>query len=46
MTKRQASKLRERDSVYVLQAKADQQESKIAFTEYQWNGLGLVEKSF
>ena len=42
--KANASKLKEADYVYVLQLKADQQGSKIPFTEFRWMGPYIVEK--
>ena len=42
--KANASKLKEADYVYVLQPKADQQGSKIRFTEFRWMGLYVIEK--
>ena len=42
--KAKASKLKEADYVYILQAKTDQQGSKIPFTEFGWMGPYIVEK--
>ena len=38
------SKLKQADSVYVLQSKADHQWSRISFTEFRWIGQHLPEK--
>ena len=43
--KANASKLKEADYVYILQLKADHQESKIPFTEFRWVGPYIVEKA-
>ena len=42
--KANASKLKEADYVYILQPKADQQGSKIPFTEFRWIGPYISEK--
>ena len=42
--KANASKLKEADYVYVLQPKADNQGSKIPFTEFRWTGPYIIEK--
>ena len=42
--KANASKLKEADSVYVLQPKADHQGNKIPFTEFRWIGPYVIEK--
>ena len=39
-----ASKLKEADNVYVLQSKANHQESKIPFTVFRWIGPYFTEK--
>ena len=41
--KANASKLKVANYVYVSQLKADHQENKIAFTEFQWNGPYIIE---
>ena len=40
-----ASKLKEADYVYVLQPKADDQGSKILFTEFRWIGPNIIGKA-
>ena len=42
--KAHASKLKEADYVYILQPKADDQGSKIPFTEFRWIGPYIIEK--
>ena len=42
--KANASKLKEADYLYILQAKADHQASKIPFTEFRWIGPYIIEK--
>ena len=42
--KANASKLKDADYIYVLQPKADHQESKIPFTEFRWIGPYIIEK--
>ena len=42
--KTNASKLKEADYVYILHPKADQQGSKIPFTEFRWIGPYIIEK--
>ena len=42
--KANASRLKEADYVYILQPKADQQGSKIPFTEFRWIGPYIIEK--
>ena len=39
-----ASKLKQSDYVYILQPKADQQGSKIPFTDFRWIGPYIIEK--
>ena len=41
-----ASKLKQADYVYILQPKADHQESKILFTDFRWSGPYIIEKVF
>ena len=43
--KANASKLKEKDFVYVLQPKADHQRSKIPFNEFRWIGTYIGEKA-
>ena len=43
--KANASKLKEADYVYILQPKADHQDSKIPFTEFRWVGPYFVENA-
>ena len=43
--KANASKLKEQQYVYVLQAKADHQGSKIPSTDFRWVGPYIVEKA-
>ena len=42
--KANASKLKQSDYVYILQAKADHQGSKIPFTGFRWIGPCIIEK--
>ena len=42
--KANASKLRKADYVFILQPKADHQESKILFTDFRWIGPYIIEK--
>ena len=42
--KANASKLKQADYVYVLQPKADHQESKLPFTEFRWFGPYIIAK--
>ena len=42
--KANASELKQSDYVYILQLKADHQESKIPFTEFRWIGPYNIEK--
>ena len=42
--KTHASKLKQRDYVYVLQSKADHQGSEISFTYFHWFGSYIVER--
>ena len=42
--KANASKLKQSDYVYILQPKADQQGSKIPFTDFRWIGPYIIEK--
>ena len=42
--KARASPLKEKDSCFILQPKADQQGSKIAFRDFHWIGPYVVEK--
>ena len=42
--KANASKLKQSDSIYILQPKADQQGSKILFTDFRWIGPFIIEK--
>ena len=44
--KANASKLKQSDYVYILQPKANQQGSKIPFTDFRWIGPYIVEKVF
>ena len=42
--KKNASKLKEADYVYILQPKVDHQGSKIPITEFRWTGPYIIEK--
>ena len=42
--KRNASKLKEGDYVYILHLKPDHQGSKIPYTEFRWIGPHIIEK--